>query len=279
MPPLKGLWLIGERPSLLFSGQFLELWNYILINFWKGPEGAHFRYPVNFAHLWFLLYLTIFNIFTFFFMKFERPKLINSILTRSHLFGAVILTTLSLCTMSGTWTDKPFTLWPKVSLLFYYGIFYFYGWLLFESRDILDLHSQHKRKWKILSICGLIIIGTRVYYQVNLLSIFNVSPIILHAWMAIGTWLIIIGAVIYAESIVKKSSLVVNYLVKASYFLYLSHLPVVVAVQLFLYDVDMNWFMKFLTANIVTLILIIPLYHYLIRDKVVDHFLKGKKLF
>ena len=276
LPLLKSLWLTGEQPSLLFQGELKQLWSYIISTFWEPSSPELVRHSVNFAHLWFLLYLTCFSLLTYLFTKLKFNPLLSKMLRSGHVCLAVTLTFFSLLLMKGSWVDEPFTWYPKISLLFYYGVFYFYGWFAFHSRQKFDQILNQKKKWLLVLFAGVLVGGGRVYYQVFLDESLIINSTLLHAWMALGTWLLVLGSIGIAGFIAQIKRPVITYLVEASYSLYIIHLPIVVFLQILLESTEIFWLLKFLLTSTLSLILGLIIYHFLVRNKWMSRFLKGR---
>lgn len=269
--PLKLAWLALEVPELLFNFDFAEVVAHIKLNFFAVSTDTNFRHSPNWGHLWFLMYLFCFSIISVLIRKLIsfKFKSISALLTT-----CVIASFLSFFLMKSHWVDQPFEMYPQISLLCYYGSFYFFGWMLFNLKKF---SLSKPVSLSILSL-GIFIAIYRSYLEVN--THLNPSSVLLNVWIlnimgVTATWSLVIGIIYSFRNFLNKKSAKISYFVDGSYFIYLVHLPVIVTLQILLFKINLHWVIKFPAVTLASLAFSILIYHFLVKDKFVDRFLKG----
>lgn len=91
-----------------------------------------------------------------------------------------------------------------------------------------------------------------------------------------GFWMTI-SCLIYGKKWLNHSNRHLRYLADASYWVYSVHLPVLLAVQYRLMDVDTNWQAKFAISVVATLGISFVSYHLLVRNTVLGRLLNGAR--
>lgn len=276
LPFMKLIWIVAEVPDLLFNLNFDKLFNYIIKFYWADSDEKHFRFPINFGHLWFLLYLLVISFATKIFSQFSLKKSQLIFLRKTLFIFPIALTFLILLLMKEAWVDKPFIWYPRLSLILYYSIFFFYGWLAFRFKIFEIIESISLTKWLLIFGFALILGGSRAFVQAGGLKGLFDNYVFLQLWMALSTWLLLFSSIGIVNILFKKGNEYIVYLGNASYFLYIIHLPIVTIFQLLLHRVSWHWGVKFIVVNIATILLIVPTYHYLVKGKFIDRLLKGK---
>jgi glucan biosynthesis protein C len=203
-------------------------------------------------HLWFIAYLLVISLLAIgvWLAIQQYPKVGEAInrgfraLMRSWWglpalasFSALILITKSGWVAGGTMSDS---LIPVPTLLAYFSLFFLFGWLL-SGQD--DLHDVLKRGAWLRFAAGLLIaipafslfynnsdftgnVGTAGILaeqgQLRFLGLFSVGLV---------CWLMLFGVWGLLARYVRKESRVLRYLAAASFWIYLVHIPFLVALQ------------------------------------------------
>lgn len=275
--PLKFLWLAMEVPDKLFALDLSFLYLYIKENLMLGSTAEHVRYPPNWGHLWFLMYLYLFSIVS---IPLSKVKLINFKKFPILVLTGMILSFLSYFLMKTHWVDRPFVFWPLLSLVAYYGVFYLFGWQLFHFKDL----GLGKRNSILLLAVGSICAVVRSYLEVN--SYLNLSSFVTPDWVyaplaVVSSWCLVLGCIFTFREWLNHESKVIKYIVDGSYFIYLVHLPIIIVLQILLYKLPLSWAIKFPLNTLLSLFLSLLVYHFAVRNRFTDYFLKGeyKKMF
>jgi peptidoglycan/LPS O-acetylase OafA/YrhL len=178
--------------------------------------------------------------------------------------------------------DTSTGLLPIPHVLAYYAVFFGFGALYFGFDDRSGRVGE--RWWLPLSI-GLFVVlplglapmdgwaGTAVYWLAPLprrvLSVFL---------QAAYPWLITFGLMGLFRRIVPVESPTMRYLSDSAYWLYLAHLPLIIAAQLAVRDWPIPAFAKFLFIVAVVTSFLLWTYHTLVRYTWLGRFLNGRRV-
>ena len=181
-----------------------------------------------------------------------------------------------LATMTRFSVDTPDKGLPlNLPVLMLYLLFFAAGWLVCLQRDLLDGLA---RRWRVLLPLGIAMSflawagdHERVFGQVG--------PAM--AWacrtaVAMTMTLSVLGWTGLFVELCARPSRLTRYLSDASYWVYLAHLPVVVALQIWLYEWNSVW-LKLLVINIATFAMLFTSYQLLVRRTWIGRWLNGHK--
>lgn len=220
-----------------------------------------------FEHLWFLWFLC-----------WLLPGIIlwTKLLPSAHYLvvalGLIPLTLVSQLFM-GILTpsfgpDTATGLVPPPHLLIHYGAFFLFGASLF-------LHPVEERR---LTRYGALLttLGLSVCFPVALMTQAN-APYLSGVFQVGYAWFMIFGLLGQAHKYLAKRSTCWRYLSDASYWFYLAHLPVVVALQLALRELALPIALKLTLVLVTTSAILLLSYHYLVRGTLLGALLNGKR--
>jgi peptidoglycan/LPS O-acetylase OafA/YrhL len=211
-------------------------------------------------HLWFISYLLVISLLAIgIWLAIQRAPGIGAALNRG--FGrlmrswwavpvlasvsAAILFTKTGWVAGGTASNS---LIPAPTLFAYYGLFFGFGWLLSGQTDLID--ELKRGAWLRLGVGALIAVpafllfydngdftgnvGTPgVLAEIDALRLYGLFTVGLVCWLTLfGLW----GAL---ARHVRKESRVLRYLSDASFWIYLVHIPFLVALQSTLSTTDL----------------------------------------
>ncbi len=174
-------------------------------------------------HLWFLIYLWVFCAIAWAAPKWELP---SRLVTRALRFPPALLL-LAIPTCVGLWLhpdNQPDAhLWPMPFELFHHGLFFAFGWWLWPAREALPALRRHG--WWLLA--AGVTLGLFVYR----------GPL---QWQPLGqtlsglvAWSMTLGALGIAFAVPARERPWLRFLVESSYWVYLVHYPVVLALQVY----------------------------------------------
>jgi glucan biosynthesis protein C len=267
LPILKALWIIGENPQWLVNFELKKIVQYTVSNYFEAKNLTTPRSPLNFGHLWFLMYLYLFSILSFFWAPFVKSWKVKK--TAITLF---LLSFLVQMIMSGVWLETPFVWYPRILLSLYYLNFFLLGWVLFLDDFFEKTLTSLKYYWHV----PLVLISfLRIYYQTDISKFPVLSPVLVKIAMTISTWYLLYLSFFLAQKI-KKVSNVVYQLSDGSYMFYILHLPIVVFLQIVFYPMEIHWLIKFVAINSLTMFFLLWLYKTKLNKLVIGPFLKGK---
>jgi len=251
------------------------------------------RFPLT--HLWFLYVLLEFYAATLLLRGavawFDRTGSFRAgvdrlvaLMMRSPLAPAILAVPVGLClSLDPSWSGWMGVRTPDSSLvtnlqaLVGFGTAFGFGWLLHRQVDLLPLLQ---RRWLLNSALavGLIVAS---------LALFGLPARPIH-----NDWIHLIGSICYALAIWTTSFAAIGlalrflsgysrtrrYLADASYWLYIIHLPLVMALQVLLSQFDWPWPVKFATILLVAIPVMLASYQLLVRHTFIGVVLNGRRM-
>jgi len=152
-------------------------------------------------------------------------------------------------------------------LLVYYGLFYLAGCLMYASEARFQRWTARWPVWLGVSLLvllplGLVTMGSR-----------GVSAVLQPAY----TWLMCLGCLGLFERTVAQPSGAVRYLSDSSYWLYVSHMPLVIGLQSWVAPWNAPAWLKFGVVLLVALPILLLSYHVLVRPTPLGWLLNGRR--
>ena len=257
------------------------------------PPAAAFQ----FMHLWFLYYLLVLYV-----LVLTVRALVVAVDTRGAVRGVVDAVVARLVG-SGTaalvlpvplalvlaWTPMWF-MWfgiptpdqsflPRAASLVGYGTAVAFGWLLHRQLHLLAAWS---RQWPV-HLGAAIVATTGCLVMTGLMP--PLVPAVPGAPLSfgfalaygIGIWSWSFALIGLAVRFLNQPHAVVRYTADASYWIYLAHLPVVVAMQVLVGQLPWHWSVKFPLVLGVSLVLLFASYRYLVRPTFIGQVLNGRR--
>ena len=180
------------------------------------------------------------------------------------------------------------TLVPQPAPLVGYGVAFGFGWLVHRSGDALALIARAWLPNLLLGglAAGWMLLGLRVSpmappeFPANPFALLDGTTLtksgfaFMHGVAAWGLSLGITGA---ALRFLSGYSPVRRYLADASYWVYLAHLPLVTALQVWVGHWPLSWGIKFPLILALSLAVLFASYHWLVRPTVVGQLLNGRR--
>lgn len=260
-----------------------------------APPVGEAYFPLT--HLWFLYILIWLYALTIFgrelVVRVDSNGKLHSIvdallsrLTNSYLLTPILAVPIVIAlNQIGEWLwwggiptpDQSYIpVWP--SLLIYLYIFTL-GWLFDRQRELLNALKQ---KWAFHVILGLVLIVTCMSiagFESNYLAVTDQQPkltyAIFYGWAVTATTFGFIGA---GMRFFDSENPRIRYLADASYWIYLLHLSIVMALQTLLMDAPLHWLIKFALINVLTFVPLIYTYKWFVRTSWLGAILNGKRL-
>lgn len=254
------------------------------------------RFPtVATTHLWFLYYLSVLSGLWFVGrMLVGRFAFLTRLVDRVRRTAEVVLlhwsaplvlacaTTPFLARMGGMGVATPDnTMRWRISVLAVYGLYFATGWVMYDARRILTAFTA---RWATLVGGGILV------------SLFTLSAVLATGSapaLALGDGTPIHWVVGFATSLVMAMSVMgwlgaflrflnepsplIRYLADASYWIYIVHLPVMVALQVWWANSGMPWFVQIPVLNVVTLAAALATYTMFVRSTWVGAWLNGAR--
>jgi glucan biosynthesis protein C len=259
-----------------------------------------FRFPV-FHHLWFL-WLLCWMIAGFTVVAWCAERGVGqralvwlrtpSAITRTFAgsFGALLwlvpLTIVTFAIMDITketpnfGADTSTGILPLPGVLLHYTIFFLTGALLFEVPDALHGFS---RRWGVALLGAVVIFPLAVGFAFGVPWSHAIAPSNgahrLLAWtgQALYAWLASLACLGIFARFVATERPTMRYLADSAYWLYLAHLPLVVAGQLLLRSVAWPPIVKFVVLTLVSTCLLLASYEWCVRRTWIGVLLHGRR--
>jgi glucans biosynthesis protein C len=301
VPALIGLWIAGN----LSSGRYPGLAAYLGIGMPAEAgalratldyyaSGAAWGEGFTMGHLWFLhMLLVLYLLFlcaramhrrlgAWGLPMMERTDALLAWAVRTGWLLPLLATMVALPVhaMGGGVATPNDSLVPQPSVTATYALCFGLGWLLHRQPWLLP---DIGRRWVALLLGGLA------------LAVLTAAQGVLYQWAGIGTprpawllplyslayglmmWCFVFGFIGVFQRYVSRENPAWRYLADASYWIYLVHLPLVVSLQLLLWERELHGGLKYVAIMAISLPLLILSYHYLARGTVIGVLLNGRR--
>lgn len=212
---------------------------------WQFPDGAHratqyvtsgaFLQRPHPGHMWFLEYLLVLYAISLaavpLFPLLDRAwRTIAASAWRPVILA--IPSAFVLMLMPGGFLEDPPGFIPVPRIVLAYTIPFFFGWLLYRNRDLIGTFERHA--WRQIAFAALLVAGwmavmdpiqhrPEYWYWVKPVRSFAVSLLM---------WLLSFGLTGLFLRYLNTEKPVGRYLSDGSYWIYLMHMPVVIAFQM-----------------------------------------------
>ena len=162
--------------------------------------------------------------------------------------------------------------WPPK--LLYYGVFFGFGALCYGKREFEFEAGQH---WVSCFLGGLVTLVLGLYFFRQRAGNFDLYHPIFCLFATLYVWLMVYGFVGFFRKFFNEENPRVRYLSDASYFLYLFHIPPVVALQALMADWGLPSVVKLAIVCGVSTGILLVIYEYAVRYTWIGAILNGRK--
>lgn len=250
---------------------------------------------LNFLHLWFLYTLCWLYVGVVLFRRavyaIDQENLLTRLADRvvrytaspfkSLLLAAPISMALSLQPAWVYWFGIPtpgYTLIPPAVPLLIYGYVFGLGWVLNRQRDLLERLGSSWLMRLLIGLGAALLCLMIAEPQVSVATVNDMQTKLIYAVLyAIAIVSLMFGFIGLGISFFSKPSPIVRYLSDSSYWVYIAHLPVVMALQAWLMFYDIRWAIKFVIVAVATCVVLLVMYRYWVRSSWVGLLLNGKR--
>ncbi len=235
--------------------------------------------PKSTFHLWFLYYLSIITMVatTLALLLNQLPTIeqhiskgfewaIQKTGLRIIVFAGLTAVVYFIMGTKSVATSTSFV--PDFNTFLYYFSFYMVGWVLFKSKQLLNVFTKHD--W-LCTICGITMFFVYMFFYNN----FSYAEHII--LKSIMVWLFIFGITGLFIRYGSKHSATMRYISDASYWVYLLHLPLTAFIPSLIKDWPVPSTIKFLFIIFSSGAICFITYHYLVRATFIGKFLNGRK--
>ncbi|MBN9090173.1 MAG: acyltransferase family protein [Reyranella sp.] len=247
-------------------------------------SGLVFAYVIP-LHLWFLEYLILLYLLAAVAVALV-PLLLSEGVRQATLraFRAIVLSPwapLALAVpsfaaqllMPDPWIEDPPGFVPVFRIVAVYAVPFAVGWLLFLQSDLLETIAR--RAWLYAALAVVASVAYRYSYGLPLDR--AVLFYLIRGVHAAAEWLLILGVAGLFLRYLSDHSPYRRYLCDSSYFLYIAHMPVILAFQLLLKDVPLPPLAKFAITLAGTVAVLLPVYRFGVRPTFIGAILNGRR--
>lgn len=198
-----------------------------------------------------------------------------------RVVGFAVLVWPSLVLQGGWGVGTPKeSLWPDAAITWLYAVCFGVGWALHRQPDLLTGCGRGWRRHLVVAV----MLAVATTWGMDLLRKsggLNVPETWLRpAYLAV--YALMMGSFVFGFlgmflAVCQGGSPVWRYLADSSYWVYLAHLPLVVALQIVVSAWPLPWWLKLPGILAVALPTLYLSYHYLVRSTVVGVWLNGRK--
>lgn len=258
----------------------------------QAGGGRHGLSDIHLTHLWFLYFLLLFyGVYLLGWMLLSRVRGTKTPAEQGRpwwlsLAGVAVCVVCSVLAFTAIGSlslinaPAPDSIVPPPWALLYYSSFFFTGVIL---RGWIAGASISRRA----SISALVI-GCLILTPLNFLLIVvqsggrpqTLAPgtgLVLTLSYILQGWLIVVGLTGLIASMTAGGNRVTRYLSDAAYWIYLSHPPLVIFLQVILQRVPGPAPLKFLFVFLVTMAVLLVIYHFLVRNTPLGRLLNGRR--
>jgi fucose 4-O-acetylase-like acetyltransferase len=236
--------------------------------------------PFRPDHLWFLYYLVLYSafacgVFTILeisprvdnqVVRFSRQILLNR-RSRILVFGGLIFLALTRVEPTALASASfEINLTQLASLFIFYG----FGWMIYRTDSLADFRSYC---WFQLGTASLLL-ALSIWFAQS-----DIAPklILVHFCRAFAVALYVLGFLALFLRYFEFESSTIDYLVDASYWVYIVHLPILVFASSLTFKLGLPPTGKFFLLILISAPPSFLSYHLLVRDKPIGRFLSGNR--
>jgi ABC-type multidrug transport system ATPase subunit/peptidoglycan/LPS O-acetylase OafA/YrhL len=164
---------------------------------------------------------------------------------------------------------------PNLPAVVGYGTAFAFGWLVHRSPELLRAIAA---RWFVYLFFGVLATGYLLYVvkTTPMATPGNIKVMFAYTF-GVAVWGWTLGLTGAALTYLSNFSPVRRYIADASYWIYLAHLPVVAALQVWVGHWPLHWSVKFPFILITSFAALFASYHFLVRPTVIGQLLNGRK--
>jgi peptidoglycan/LPS O-acetylase OafA/YrhL len=238
------------------------------------------------GHLWFLYVLTLFYLAALAVRRFGRAPdgLVRFAVQRNLGVLLLGLPMFAVLAAKADWMpslgvptpDMGFV--PNLAAIAAYGTAFGFGWLLNRQPGLLQAFA---RVWPVhlgvaMAATAILILSLGGVLPVFAPEVDGARRAVLAALYALGAWSWTLGLLGAALRFLSRPNAAVRYCADASYWIYLVHIPVVMALQVAVYPIGAPALVKFALVLAGAFLILFASYHLLVRHSWIGRWLNGR---
>jgi glucan biosynthesis protein C len=254
-----------------------------------GVEGIGAFADLHPSYLWFLWYLTLIYAVVLLCTGLlgDRARPMRNLAHRlghllSHWAAPLLLAIpAALCLYrQPTWlADAPSESFaPQIDVLAYYAIFFVCGWLLFGAGGTRQAIEERPRLYMGLAAISLPpALALYLLQSEPLIGASRWFHLLALLLLSIATWSLAFGLLGVSRHFLREPNERLRYWADASYWIYLSHFPVMTAMALLLFILPLPEAFRLVILAAATLALVYPAYGLFVRHSPIGRVLHGPR--
>jgi peptidoglycan/LPS O-acetylase OafA/YrhL len=233
------------------------------------------------GHLWFLEYLLVLYVLAIGVVAIV-PRSVwarlagpfrSAMQSGWALLPLVAVSFLAVLPMKWAGLEDPPGFVPAPRIVIAYAIPFAFGWLLYANADLLDVLKRQAWPYTLVAVLASIAYVALLYGFADRDWAFYVKRLA----HALAMWSLIFATTGLFLRYLSSYSALRRYLCDSSYFLYIAHLPLILVLQLLLFDVPLPPLAKIFVVLATTIAVLLPVYHYAVRPTVIGAVLNGRR--
>jgi glucan biosynthesis protein C len=278
----------------------LSMMPFFYYNYWSvHPDQGFFRIvkaisPNLFrwngiVHLWFLYYLVLYYVTMLVLIFLDKKTgflkgMVNFVYNRVLFFPRLpsvlllIFPVAFLLCLFAKLPVEPYTgLFPNIPLYLYYGFFFFLGYTFHRHyRNNLNAFTKNAIPFLIIGVAMVPVVWKLGYLSEG--GSFPLGFFIARLVAATQTILLLFGFMGVFLKFAKAENYTLRYISDASYWMYLVHLPIVVAMQIWFIHSPVPPSLRFGIINVVAIGLSLLTYRIFVRYTIIGKVLNGPRI-
>jgi glucans biosynthesis protein C len=265
-----------------FKGNYLDFYPTVF------TTGVYPKGNLSWHHLWFILYLFLYDIVFARFFKWstseqgqQKMAFFNKLANRKWIY-LLMLPSLALYTSLTLSFPETHDLIHDWCRIFYWLLFLLAGFICINFPALLDSLERNRRTSLLLLFIAMLAIN---YIRWNDLEPDEILPNWRHDWRTyafitlfpLAAWASIFTAIGYAKRYLNKKLPILNYLNEAVYPFYILHQTIIVIIAYYVVQCTEAVAVKFIFTFVIAFVVTVCIYHLFIRPYAVTRFLFGMK--
>jgi len=168
---------------------------------------------------------------------------------------------------------------PNVIAARSYALAFLVGWLLQRQQELLDMIRRDWFGYCLAATIASVLLLLQIKPALFFMPVGHFArPGLMAALYAVAAWCWTIGLIGAGLRFLNEEHPVVRYVSDASYWIYITHLPVVMGAQVLVYRLQAPALVKFGMVTTSSLLILFASYHVLVRHSWLGAWLNGRKV-